>query len=159
MLVFVLSAFLLLQTVKSFSSLADVLFMNCHWSFFFFFACTWPALCSCLCTLLFSRSVVFTLCNPTDCSMPGFPVSRSLLKLVSIESEMPSNHLILCHPTSPFALQSFPASGSFPVSQLFSSGGQSIGTSASASILPMNIQGWFPLGLTGFIFALSNWNS
>ena len=62
-----------------------------------------------------------------------------------------------CHPTIsssfvPFScLQSFPASGSFPMSRLFTSGGQSIGDSASASVLPMNIQGWFPLGLTGFI--------
>ena len=63
-----------------------------------------------------------------------------------------------CHPTIsssviPFSscLQSFPASGSCPVSQLFPSGGQSIGVSASASILPMNIQDWFPLGLTGWI--------
>ena len=62
-----------------------------------------------------------------------------------------------CHPTVsssvvPFSrLQSFPASGSFQMSQFFASGGQSIGTSASASILPMNIQGWFPLGLTGLI--------
>ena len=48
-------------------------------------------------------------------------------------------------------LQSFPASGSFPVSQLFGSGGQSIGASASASVLPVNSQGWFPLGLTGLI--------
>ena len=47
--------------------------------------------------------------------------------------------------------QSFPASGSFPVSQLFASGGQTIGASASASVLPMNIQDWFPLGLTGLI--------
>ena len=47
--------------------------------------------------------------------------------------------------------QSFPASGSFPVSQFFASGGQSIGTSTSASVLPGNIQGWFPLGLTGWI--------
>ena len=66
--------------------------------FFFFFACTCSALCSCLCALLFSRSVVFTLCKPMDCSLPGFPVSRSLLKLMSIESVMPSNHLILCRP-------------------------------------------------------------
>ena len=50
-----------------------------------------------------------------------------------------------------FCFQSFPASGSFPMSQLFTSGGQSIGTSASASVLPMNIQHWFPLGLTGLI--------
>ena len=75
--------------------------------------------------------------------------SQSLLKLTSTELVMPSNHLILCHPLLP-CLQSFPASGSFPVSQLFPSGGQSIGASASASVLPMNIQGWFPLGLTGW---------
>ena len=62
-----------------------------------------------------------------------------------------------CHPTIsssviPFScLQSFPASRSFPVSQLFTSGGQSIGISASASVLPMNIQHWFPLGWTGLI--------
>ena len=63
-----------------------------------------------------------------------------------------------CHPTIsssvvPFSLclQSFPASGSFPVSQFFASRGQSIGVSASASVLPMNIQDWFPLGLTGLI--------
>ena len=63
-----------------------------------------------------------------------------------------------CHPTIsssvvPFSscLLSFPASGSFPVSQLFISGGQSIGDSASASVLPVNIQSWFPLGLTGWI--------
>ena len=63
-----------------------------------------------------------------------------------------------CHPTIsssviPFSshLQSFPASGSFPMSQFFTSGGQSIGASASASVLPMNIQDWFPLGLMGRI--------
>ena len=63
-----------------------------------------------------------------------------------------------CHPTIsssviPFfsCLQSFPASGSYPMSQFFTSGGQSIGASASASVLPMNIQDWFPLGLTSLI--------
>ena len=63
-----------------------------------------------------------------------------------------------CHPTisSPFCcLQSYPASRSFLMSQLFASGGQSSGASASASDLPMNIQGWFPLGLTGLISFLS----
>ena len=88
-----------------------------------------------------------------DCSMPGFPVFHclpELLKLMSIELVKPSNHLILCHPFCSCS-QSFLASGSFPMSQLFSSGGQSIGTSVSASVLPMNIQGWFPLGLTGLI--------
>ena len=66
-----------------------------------------------------------------------------------------------CHPATssvvPFSshLQSFPASGSFPRSQLFASGGQSIGVSASASVLPMNIQDWFPLGWTSLIFVYS----
>ena len=67
---------------------------------------------------------------------------------MAIESVMPSNHLILCRLFS-FCLQSFPASGSFPMSWLFTSGGQSIGASASATVLAMNIQGSFPLGLTG----------
>ena len=65
--------------------------------------------------------------------------SQSLLKLMSIDSVMPSNHLILCHPFSS-CLQFIPASGAFPVSQLFTSSGQSIGVSASASVLPMNTQ-------------------
>ena len=77
-----------------------------------------------------------------------FTISQSLLKFMPIESVMLSNHLILCHPFS-FCLQSFPASGSFLMSHHFTSGGQHIGASASASVLPMNIQGWFPLGLTG----------
>ena len=75
---------------------------------------------------------------------------RSLLKLMPIELVMPSNHLILCHPFSS-CLQSFPSPGSFLMSQFFTSGGQSIGISASASILPMNMQDWFPLGWTGWI--------
>ena len=66
---------------------------------------------------------------------------------MSVESVMLSNHLILWCPFS-FCLQSFLAAGSFPVSQLVTSGGQSI--SASASVLPMNIQDWFPLGLNWF---------
>ena len=60
-----------------------------------------------------------------------------------------------CHPTISFCLQSVPASGSFPVSQLFTSGGQSIGALASASVLPVNILCWFPIGLTGLISLLS----
>ena len=76
--------------------------------------------------------------------------SQSLLKLMSIELVMPSNHLILCRPFSYYP-QSFPASGSFQVSQLFTSRGQSIGVSASASVLPTNIQDWSPLGWTGWI--------
>ena len=69
-------------------------------------------------------------------------ISQSLLKFMLIESVMPSNHLILCHPFLLLPL-------SFPMSQLFTSSGQSIG--ASATILPMSIQGWFPLGLTSLI--------
>ena len=65
-----------------------------------------------------------------------------------------SSHLILCHPFSS-CLQSFPVTRSFLISQLFTSGGQSIEVSASASILPMSIQSWFLLGLTGLIFLLS----
>ena len=65
--------------------------------------------------------------------------SQSLLKLMSIELVMPSNLLILCHPLSPQP-SSFPASGSFPMSQFFTSGGPCIGVLASASVLPMNIQ-------------------
>ena len=76
--------------------------------------------------------------------------SWSLLRLISIELVMPSNHLILCCHFSSH-LQSFPSSGSFPMRQLFTPGGQSIGVSASASVLPMNIQEWFPLGWTGWI--------
>ena len=77
--------------------------------------------------------------------------SWSLLKLMPIESEMPSNQLILCHPLLPPSI--------FPGIRVFSSGSllhikknaQSIGVSASASVLPMNIHDWFPLGWTGWI--------
>ena len=77
-----------------------------------------------------------------------FTISQSLLKLMPTESVMPSNHLFLHLLLLP---QSFPASGSFLMSQLFESGGQSIGASASASVFSVNIQGRFPLGLTGLI--------
>ena len=84
------------------------------------------------------------LCNPMNCSMPGFLVLHfflSLLKLMSIESVMPSNHLILVTPFS-FCPQSVSEPWSFPMSQLLASGGQSLGASVSASVLPMNIQAW-----------------
>ena len=104
------------------------------------------------CLSLFSCSVVPSSLQPHGLySMPGFlsfTISQ-LFKLMSIESTMPSNisqwcHLILCCPLLLLSCpQSFPASGSFPTSQLFASGGQSIVASASASVLPMSIQGWF----------------
>ena len=104
------------------------------------------------CRLLITASSLFTVESvshvnslwPMDHSTPGFPVLHyplSLLKLMSIESVMRSTILSSVVPFSS-CLQSFPASGSFPVS---------IGTSTSAPILPINIQGWSPLGLTGLI--------
>ena len=80
-------------------------------------------------------------------------ISQSLLKFMSIASVMPSSHLILWGPL--LLLLSFPASGSFPRSQFFTSGGQSVRALASASFLPMNMRDWFPLGLTGLSFLLS----
>ena len=87
--------------------------------------------------------VSLALCNPVDCSTQAslsFTISWILLKPTSVESVMPSSHLILCRPFSSCP-QSFPASGSFPMSWFFTSGGQSTGASTSASVLPVNIQG------------------
>ena len=101
----------------------------------------------------FSHSVLSDSLRPMDCSTQSslsITNSQSLLKL------MPSSQW--CHPTisssvAPFSFchQSCPTSGSFQMSQFFTSGGQNIGVSASASVLPMNIQDWFPLGWTGWI--------
>ena len=92
-----------------------------------------------------------TLCDPMDCSMPGFPVHHQLPELTQTHV-----HPHISSSVIPFSscLQSFPASGSFPRSQFFASDGQGIGASASASVLPMNIQGWFPSGLIGLISLL-----
>ena len=79
----------------------------------------------------------------------SFTVCWNLLRLRSVESVIPSNHLIPCHPFSSCP-QSFPASGSFPLSQLFTWDGQSAGASASASVFPKSSQSWFPLGPTGW---------
>ena len=125
----------------------------------------WPSLwdeeclqrmeCEVVVHLLIHVQLSATLWTAACQALLSFTVSQSLLKLVSTVSVMPSNHLF--HPLSqrPFSScpQSFPASESFPGSQLFGSGGQSVG--ASASVLPMNIQGWFPLGSTGLISLLS----
>ena len=88
-----------------------------------------------------------------DCSTPAslsFTISQSLLKLVSIGSVMPSNHLILCHPFL-LLLSIFPSIRVFSNDSTLCIRCQSIGASAPASVLPMNVQGWFPLGLIGFI--------
>ena len=81
-------------------------------------------------------------------------ITRSLPKFMSFASVMPFSHLILWSPLL-FLPQSFPASDTFPMSQLFASGDQNTGASASASVLPMSIQDWFPLRLTGLISLLS----
>ena len=103
--------------------------------------------------LLLGRSVLSDSWKPYGLYQAGFPALHhlwNLLKLLYIESVMTSNHPILFSACLP----SFPASGSFPVSWLFTSGSQSIGTSDSASVLPGNIQGWFPLG-----FVMEKWES
>ena len=93
------------------------------------------------------------LCNPMDCSMPGLPVHHQLPEFTQ---SRPSSRW--CHPAIscsvvPFSScpQSLPASGSFPMSQLFTWGGQIIGVSASASVLPINIQDWSLWGWTGWL--------
>ena len=90
-----------------------------------------------------------TLCDPMDCSTPGFPVHHQLPEPTQTHVHRVSHAIQPSHPlvTFSFHLQSFPASGSFPVSWFFVLGGQSIEVSASASVLSMNIQDWFPLGL------------
>ena len=104
-----------------------------------------------------STKLYLTLCNPMDCTTPGSSV------LVCSNSHPLSRWCYLpissSGPPFSFCFQSFPASGSFPVNQFFTSDGQNIRASASASVLPMNIQSWFPLGLTGLIFLLANESS
>ena len=95
-----------------------------------------------------------TLCDPMDCSTSDFPVHHQLLE----PTQTHVHRCWWCHPTISFSvipffshLQSFPASEFFPMSQLFTSGSQNIGVSASATVLPMNIQDCFSLGWTGWI--------
>ena len=98
-----------------------------------------------------------TLCDPMDCSTPGFPIHHRILEPTQTHVHCVSDaisHLIFCYPLL-LLLQSFPASGSFQMSQFFAWGGQSTGVSASAFVLPMNIQDWFPLGWTTWISLLS----
>ena len=98
------------------------------------------------------------LCDSRDYSTPVFSIFLCLPEFA--HDSCPLSWW--CHPTISSSVvafstcpQSFPASGSFPVSWVFASGSQSIGTSASGTVLPMNFQGWFPLGLTGLISLLS----
>ena len=94
-----------------------------------------------------------TLCDPMDWSMPGLPVHHQLQEFTQTHVHWVGDAIQPSHPVIPFSsrLQSFLVSGSFPMSQFFASGSQSIGVSDSTSVLPMNIQDWFPLGWTGLI--------
>ena len=99
------------------------------------------------------------LCDPMDCSTPGFPLHHQLLEFTQTHVHWVGDAIQqISFSVVPFSshLQSFPATESFQMSQFFASGGQSTGVSASASVLLMNIQDWFPLGWTGWIrYALS----
>ena len=98
------------------------------------------------------------LCNPMDCSTPGFPVHHQLLEFIQTHVHWVGNAIWPFHPLLSPSSPTFnlPQQQSlFKMSQLFISGGQSIGASTWASVLPMNIQGWFPLRLTGLITLLS----
>ena len=125
------------QADAAWTSLGVGQVLNCSWSL----------------VVQFSSVTQFrpTLCDHMDWTTPGFPVLSPTSGACS--NSCPSSQW--CHPTISSCLQSFPASGSFLMSWLFTSSGQSIGVSASASVLPMNIQDWFPLGWTGLIFLLS----
>ena len=97
------------------------------------------------------------LCGPRDCRRPGSSIFHYFREFVQIY-----NPFQWCHPTIPSSVipfsscpQSFPTLGSFLISWLFASGDQNPGASATASVLPMNIQSWFPIGLTGLISLLS----
>ena len=95
-----------------------------------------------------------TLCDPMNCSTPGFPVLYYLPEFAQTHVHLVGDAIQPSHPlVTPFSScpQSFPALGSFPTSRLFKSGDESIRVPASASVLSMNIQGWFPLGLTDLI--------
>ena len=94
------------------------------------------------------------LCSPMDCSTPGLPVHHQILEFTQTPVHWVSDAIQPSHPlssSSPPDFNSFPESGSFQMSQFFASAGQSIGVSASTSVLPMNIQDWLPLGWTGWI--------
>ena len=108
----------------------------------------------CCCSVTKSR---LALWDPMDCRMAGFFVHHQLLELTQTHVHQVTYAIQPSSSVIPFScLQSFSASGSFLMSQLFTSGGQSIGASASVSVLPVNIQDWFPLGWTGWISLQSN---
>ena len=108
-------------------------------------------------SIQFSRSVVSHSLRPHGLQHARPPCPSPTPRVTQTHVHWVSDAIQPSHPVIPFSscLQSLPASGSFPVSQFFASGGQRIGVSASASVLSMNIQDWFPVGLTGWISLLS----
>ena len=110
-----------------------------------------PSRSGCCCSV---TKLCLTLCDLVGCNMPGLSAPHYLLEFAQTHLHWVSDTIQPSHPLlPPFSScpQSFPVSGSFSMSQLFTSGGQSIGASTSVLVLPINIQGWFPLGLTGLI--------
>ena len=101
--------------------------------------------------LLCSHSIMSD-CDPMDCSMQGFPALNYPQEFVQAQVHWVSDVIQPSHPLSPPS----PVTGSFPMIRLLVSGGQIIGASISASVLPMNSQGWFPLGMTSLISLLPN---
>ena len=132
-----------------FSFNSNILIINSLFSFSFLL------LFVCCCCSSVTQSCQ-TICDPMDCSTPGilsFTIPQNLPKLMSIELVMPSNNLVLC---CPLLLPSiFSSIRVFSNETALCIKWPSIGVSASASVLPMDIQDWFPLGLTGLIFLQS----
>ena len=109
----------------------------------------------CCCSV---AKLCLTLCDPMAYSMTDFPVLHYLPEFAQTHTHWVGDAIQPSHPQShPFSScpQCFPESGSFPMSRLFTSGSQSTGASALASVLPMNIQGWFPFGLTSLVSCCS----
>ena len=120
---------------------------------------SWDKRHHCCCSVAQS---CLTLYDPIDCSMPGLPVPHHLPKF----AEVHVHSISWCHPAIlssdalfSFCPQSFPASGTFPMSRLFTLDEQNTGVSVSASVLPTSIQDWFSLRLTGLISLRSKGNS
>ena len=165
-----LSASTCVLSLKSYGILIDNIYFNFQLlifftydslsfkSFYYYYYSFSHWIFSCLLLLLFSRSVVSYSLRPHGLQNARLPCPSPSSRACS--NSCPWSQC--CHPTISSSvvsysswLQSFPASGSFLMNWLFASGGQSIGASASASVLPMNIQDWFPLEFTSLIFLLS----
>ena len=112
--------------------------------------------------LCWVAKLCLTLCNPMDCSTPGFPILHYLPEFAETHIHWVGDAIQPVHPQSPSSsFDHIQHQGLFQMNGLFASGGQSIGASASASVLPMNIQDWFLLGLTGLLSLQSSdsWKS